>query len=258
METTFGNLDELVFANRNKAYGAYAHRKNYPRYMNRALTAVLLVFLLVMALPVISNYHKDKRNNIGSNYVIVEPMINPVKEQDNLPVLPEEKPGGKIATVSRQPVIIIDTSALTDDMAGMQEKVENKGMDDTTAGGGTNPETEKPALKIIDEPTPVTYLIVEEMPEFPGGYEGLKNYLGKNLVYPQIAIDIGIQGRVFVGFVINEKGKPVEVNILRGIGGGCDEEALRVVQNMPDWRPGYQNGIAVRVQYSLGILFTLK
>ena len=102
------------------------------------------------------------------------------------------------------------------------------------------------------------FKIVEEMPSFPGGEQKLMEFVGKNIKYPQIARETGIQGRVFVNFVVEPDGSVSNVTVLRGIGGGCDEEAMRVVKNMPKWKPGKQRGKAVRVQYMLPVNFRLQ
>jgi protein TonB len=102
------------------------------------------------------------------------------------------------------------------------------------------------------------FTIVEEMPSFPGGEAELFKYLGKNIQYPQMARDASIQGVVYVTFVVDKDGKIKDVKVLRGIGGGCDEEAVRVVKNMPTWKPGKQRGKPVSVQYNLPIRFTLR
>jgi protein TonB len=102
------------------------------------------------------------------------------------------------------------------------------------------------------------FMVVESMPEFPGGDADLYKYLAENIKYPQMAKESGIQGRVFVTFVVERDGSVTDVKVLRGIGGGCDEEAIRVVKNMPRWTPGKQRGKAVRVQYNLPVKFTLQ
>lgn len=102
------------------------------------------------------------------------------------------------------------------------------------------------------------FTIVEQMPQFPGGDAALLKYLSNNIKYPPIAKDAGIQGTVYVTFVVNVEGKVKDVKVLRSIGGGCDEEAVRVVQSMPSWSPGKQRGKPVPVQYNLPIRFTLK
>ena len=101
------------------------------------------------------------------------------------------------------------------------------------------------------------FQIVEEMPAFPGGEAKLMEYVAKNIKYPQIARETGIQGRVFVGFVVEPDGSVSNVKILRGIGGGCDEEAMRVIKSLPKWKPGKQRGKAVRVSYQIPVVFKL-
>jgi periplasmic protein TonB len=102
------------------------------------------------------------------------------------------------------------------------------------------------------------FTIVEEQPAFPGGDAALMEYLGKNISYPPMAKESGIQGTVFVQFVVEPDGSVSNAKILRGIGGGCDEEAIRVVRNMPKWKPGRQRGKPVRVYFNLPIRFILQ
>ena len=99
---------------------------------------------------------------------------------------------------------------------------------------------------------------VEEMPSFPGGDEALFKFLGKNINYPQMAADAGITGMVYVTFVVEKDGSVADARISKGIGGGCDEEAVRVLKQMPKWSPGKQRGKAVNVQFNLPIRFRLK
>ena len=108
----------------------------------------------------------------------------------------------------------------------------------------------------IDEPD--FYIVVEKDPEFPGGEIARLKYLRDNVKYPQAAREAGIQGIVYLSFIIEASGTVSNVEVLRGIGGGCDEEAVRVVKNMPKWSPGEQRDQKVRVQYSLQIKFTLQ
>lgn len=101
------------------------------------------------------------------------------------------------------------------------------------------------------------FTVVEQMPEFPGGAGAMMKYLGDNIQYPQMAREIGTQGTVFVTFVVEPNGAITGVRILRGIGSGCDEEAIRVVKSMPKWTPGKQRGRSVRVQFNLPVKFIL-
>ena len=101
------------------------------------------------------------------------------------------------------------------------------------------------------------YTVVEEMPKYIGGEDARITFLINNINYPKSAKEAGIQGTVYVTFVINTEGDVVDVKVLRGIGGGCDEEAIRVVSLMPKWIPGRQSGKVVNVQYNMPIKFTL-
>ena len=101
------------------------------------------------------------------------------------------------------------------------------------------------------------YQTVEQMPQFPGGEAALIDFVGKNIQYPQEAKEKNISGRVFVGFVIEKDGSVSNVEVVRGIGGGCDEEAVRVIKGMPKWEPGKQKGKPVRVNYMMPINFKL-
>jgi protein TonB len=95
------------------------------------------------------------------------------------------------------------------------------------------------------------FTVVEEMPQFPGGQDALMKYIGKELKYPEEAVENGVQGMVYVSFVVEADGSISNPKVLRGIGYGCDVEAHRVVKGMPNWIPGKQRGKEVRVQYNL-------
>ena len=99
---------------------------------------------------------------------------------------------------------------------------------------------------------------VEDMPEFPGGEQAMMDFVSKNVVYPKEAQEKGISGRVMVSFIVEKDGSVNEVKIVRGIGGGCDEEAVRVVKAMPKWKPGKEKGKPVRVSYMMPIFFKLQ
>jgi len=101
------------------------------------------------------------------------------------------------------------------------------------------------------------FLVVEEAPEFPGGQDAMMKFLADNITYPKEALDSLIHGTVYVNFIVEPDGSVSNIEVKRGIGGGCDEEAVRVIQMMPKWKPGTQRGEPVRVQYSLPIRFVL-
>lgn len=120
---------------------------------------------------------------------------------------------------------------------------------------GIRPDVTLPANDKADS----IYTVAKKMPEFPGGVKALMTYLSENIKYPEQARNDSIQGRVFVSFVIEKDGRVSDVQVLRGIGGGCDEEAVRVISAMPDWKPGLnKKGEAVRVRYNLPVKYTLE
>ena len=117
--------------------------------------------------------------------------------------------------------------------------------------------TEDNPIQVLKNYNDTVYQVVEQMPQFPGGEKALMEYIGKNIVYPVEAKEKEIQGRVFINFVIEKDGSVSNVKVLRGIGGGCDEEAVRAVSSLPKWKPGIQKGKPVRVSYQIPILFKL-
>ena len=102
------------------------------------------------------------------------------------------------------------------------------------------------------------FMVVEQMPEFPGGDDAMSKFLDENLVYPKQAKKQNIQGKVWIGFIVDKDGTVRNVEVLRGIGGGCEEEAVRVIKLMPKWKPGTQSGKPVMVKFRFPINFTLS
>lgn len=130
---------------------------------------------------------------------------------------------------------------------------------DVTADEDTEVEEYEPApMEEEDKEEEKVFVVVEDQPEFPGGEQARKQYLSENIEYPQLARESGIEGTVYVTFVVEKDGSISDVRVLRGIGGGCDEEAIRVVKEMPKWEPGKQRGKEVRVQFNMPIRFTLQ
>jgi protein TonB len=254
MENKIKDLDDLIFRERNKKYGAYANRKNYSRYMFLALVGGITVFLTAISAPLIASY-VDGVITEGRHTVVIEDTLVTIDHKIVDVVIPpttQPKPMYKPFVVPK----VVDDPDDVVDISDMIDKIENRKVDDSSTVGPVDiPDDKQP---VLDIPKQETFLIVEEMPEFPGGDEGRIKYLAANVKYPQSARELGIQGIVYVSFVVDETGKVVEVELLRGIGGGCDEEAMRVVKNMPNWKPGRQTGKEVRVKFSVSINFRLE
>ena len=168
--------------------------------------------------------------------------IVPITEQKVKPPPPKPPPQVTIINVVKDDVEVEDDIEIDVD------------MDDDTEMEEYVPVVEEEE-EVVEEQI---FLVVEEMPSFPGGEKEMYRYIGKNIEYPRMAKESGISGRVFVTFVVEKDGRVTDVKVLRGIGGGCDEEAVRVIKSMPRWKPGKQRGKPVRVQYRMPIKFTLQ
>lgn len=112
-------------------------------------------------------------------------------------------------------------------------------------------------VPIIVEDSSSVFQIVETMPEFPGGQDKMYDFITKNLNYPKLAKENGIQGKVFVSFVVEKDGRISNVKCIKDIGSGCGEECVRIIKKMPNWKPGTQGGKFVRVQFNLPFIFKL-
>ena len=136
------------------------------------------------------------------------------------------------------------------------ETVKSESIADESENLSNIDEMEAKTVDIITEEE--VFATEEQMPEYPGGEEALIKYLRENLKYPEKAREQQLQGKVILSFHIQKDGKVDNIEVLNGIGGGCDEEAVRVVSEMPNWSPGYEKGNPVIVKYTLPISFVLK
>ena len=249
--------NELVFANRNKEYGAYVIRRNYNKRVVVALLIALGVVLLSVGIPLIvrllSNIDFGKKNVVSEEITLAEPPPIDKTEPPPPPVIP---PPPVQQTIKFTPPVVVKDEEVPEEPPPTQEEMKDVQISTVTQEGSKEvvdlpPETDADEGKV--------FTFVEEMPSFPGGEAKLMEYISKNIKYPMIAKENGIQGRVYVTFVVDKDGKIKDAKILRGgLGGGLEEEALRVVRSMPDWKAGKQNGRAVQVQYNLPINFQLK
>lgn len=165
--------------------------------------------------------------------------------QQNTPPPPPAPPAPSIILN-----IVDNTTEINDDISIDAEADENTKVDEYVA-----PVAKQAVEEEIEELE--IFQVVENAPAFPGGDIARQKFLQDNIKYPQMARESGIQGSVFVTFVVERNGSVTDVKLLRGIGGGCDEEAIRVIKNMPRWEPGKQRGKPVRVQFNMPIKFTL-
>ena len=208
-------------------------------------TQIGLIIALLIAWLAFEHKSYDKRqideSLLNREVVLDEEMVEITKQEEQKPQ-PVEQPQ------QTTQLEIVDDNVETEDININAEVEQNEVIEEYVA-----PEVVEE--EVVEQEI---FQIVEEMPAFPGGEAKLMEYVGKNIKYPQIARETGIQGRVFIGFVVEPDGSVSNVKLLRGIGGGCDEEAMRVVKSMPKWKPGKQRGKAVRVSYQIPVFFKLQ
>jgi periplasmic protein TonB len=254
MKNTEKNLDEIIFEKRNRAYGAYALRKCYSKNLIRAMVIAFTIFLMGVSIPLIASYMSEVKYVNEKKDIEIEIGKVKIKTEIKLPEAP--KAIEKKVPVYRPPVVTTNPEEVTGDLDVLMSLSVNRNPNDT---GTIDVPEDKPKIDVIEDKAEEPPLpVVAEMPEFPGGDEGRIKFFFDNIKYPEMARQIGIQGKVFYTFVVEKDGSISNIKLLRGIGAGCDEEAERVLALMPKWKPGRQNGREVRVQFNLPIAFILK
>jgi len=247
------SLEEMVFRNKNKLYGAYSLRRKYNKYLTLSLILAFFLMLSGLAYPVIASLmNKGNGHNIpeSGNY---DPVPPPKTEP---PAVTPPPPPPSVKVPQFQIPKIVDDSVESD--FGKQESLaDNKSAPPPSIDPDVTPSDNRPEPTIPTPEKQAPRLWVEEMPEFPGGNEAMTTFLMNNLKYPEDAKEIGITGKVYITFVVETDGSITDVKIIRGIGSSCDEEAVRVVKSMPNWVPGKQNNIPVSVRFNLPIKFVL-
>ena len=262
MKTTAENretFEEIVFSNRNKEYGAYQIRSEYAKTLSRGLMVSVTALLVAIAIPLIAGLYNN--GNTGKPDITISvDMDNPndaKKDEIDPPPPPDDTRKMEEQQRFEAPVVTDDTANLSPNSFDM-DFWNQRGNTSLTANDTIPAATTEPP-KVIETPEPPkTYTVVSEMPEFPGGEAARLKFLRENIVYPRDARELGITGTVYISFVVDEKGHIVELGIARGIGGGCEAEALRVTSMMPTWTPGKQGGIAVRVHFTMAVKFELN
>ena len=259
---------ELVFEGKNKEYGAYRLRQDSTKRHIRALIIVLIFAVVFFSLPTLISIVTPKDDDrivvttVTELTNLEEAKTEEKEVQEVKPELPPPPP--EIKTIKfTPPVITRDEVSPEEEMKTMKDVTESTaavGNIDKTEGMDVN-EADLDQLKDIvttEQPGPEKpYEFVEQMPQYPGGEPEMRAFIAKNLRYPTIAQENGIQGRVIVRFVVSKTGEISEITVVRGIDPLCDKEAVRVIKMMPKWIPGKQNGNEVSVIYNVPVVFKL-
>lgn len=265
---------DLVFEGRNKAYGAYRLRKSTTKRNILAMVAVVIMLIVAFIILTVKNFVDEQRAKVAMTQVAEltnykQPEKKAEVKQKKVEVEPErvvERVKSSIKFTA--PVIKKDEEVKPDEELKTQDELMSTktaiGTFDVKGNDDANGEILK-AKEVIAEPEPPkheeenkVFDIVEQQPLFPGGPAALMKYLSENTKYPVVAQENGVQGRVTVQFVVEKDGSISDVHVLRGVDPSLDKEAVRVVKSMPRWTPGKQNGITVRVNYRVPVLFRLQ
>lgn len=243
------DFDDIVFANRNREYGAYCLRKRYNRITGFSILGTVTACTIIAL--VISMTTKPVTATTGTErFVIVKPEAfkPPVVE------VPEpEPPKGMLKQKQNLAPKVVEDTAVTDVFIPLTEV-----MIETTVNGDTNDiviEAEQP-VEIIPAEKKI-FIVVEEPAMYPGGDRALLEYISRNIKYPQEALANNIQGRVFLKFVVTEDGSVGEIQMLKSVDPLLDKEAMRVVGTLPRFKPGKQGGTPVCVWYSVPVFFQI-
>ena len=265
---------DLVFEGRNKAYGAYRLRKSTTKRNILAMVAVVILLIVAFIILTVKNFVDEQRAKVAMTQVAEltnydQPKKKAEVKQKKVEVEPErvvERVKSSIKFTA--PVIKKDEEVKPDEELKTQDELMSTktaiGTFDVKGNDDANGEILK-AKEVIAEPEPPkheeenkVFDIVEQQPLFPGGPAALMKYLSENTKYPVVAQENGVQGRVTVQLVVEKDGSISDVHVLRGVDPSLDKEAVRVVKSMPRWTPGKQNGITVRVNYRVPVLFRLQ
>ena len=216
---------------------------------NKKTSNLLVGAILTLAVLFVgfewSERDKKVTTDTGIETVIFEEEIIPITEQEQ----PKQAPPPPEAPKVEEVLEIMDNDSQV-------EESTIQASDDTQAAV----EVKYTPVEVEEEEVEEQQIfqVVEEMPEFPGGMGECMKFLGKNIKYPTISQENGVQGRVIVQFVVNRDGSIVDPVVVRGVDPYLDKEALRVIQMMPKWKPGKQRGKAVRVKYTVPVMFRLQ
>lgn len=272
---------DMVFAGKNKAYGAYVLRKGTS---NRNIKAIVILVIAALLVGGFLAWKVIEQRRLEEQQAYMEAMeLSKLQEQakqerkKNQPKVQAKVQPKKEIPVARAtqkftaPVIKKDELVKEENQVKQMDKLDDKvavgaenqkGTGDRTAEAVRNDIAVNvpppPKQEVKQEVSNKVFDVVEQMPSFPGGNGALMAWLSKNINYPAAAAENGIQGRVIVAFVVEPNGSISNVKVVRSVDPSLDKEAASVVSRMPKWNPGKQNGQEVRVKYNVPVTFKLQ
>jgi protein TonB len=260
---------DIVFANRNKAYGAYQLRREYPNNLLKALGMGLLLMALLMLSPKIlaafANLVPDEVQGEPSDKEWVTTSVE-IAPPPTIKATPPPK-----ASVAYKPPVVAPDHEVDETPAPDVQSVLDDGRDigaQTVEGPDDAPPSLDPAgngsavveVPVVPEDEPVESFEVSRMPAFPGGDAEMFRWIAKNMNYPEQARETGVEGPVVLQFVVAKNGAIQDIQVVKTPVGGASlgQEAVRVVKSMPPWTPGEHNGKPVKVKFTLPLRFHLQ
>lgn len=252
--------DDIVFERRNKEYGAYINRQNYSKYVLIALGITVVVLILVLAAPAIAEFLKSAR---GSDEPKLKEMT--VSLDQPPPITPQPPPPDvrippPVKTIIKflPPKVTEKEVVEEEEMPTIEEIKENETGAVAQEGTGEVVFDEPVQEVAAESDDDKVFIAVEQQAEFPGGMAAMYKFLNKNQKYPPSARRMGVEGKVFVKFIVDREGAISNIEIMKGINADLDKEAIRLIKLMPPWKPGKQNGRSVKSQFVLPINFKLE
>ncbi|MFH0843117.1 MAG: energy transducer TonB [Bacteroidota bacterium] len=249
-------FDDIVFEIRNKEYGAYKLRKRYSRNVLIATLIGVIILSTAIITPYLNAKAAESRTKRAERQVEIK-MENLDQPTDVVapPPPPPPPPQESVQQAKYVPPVVVDSIKPEDAvelMTADEAAVEIQNEEVVEYVEPVNEEVQE------EEAEPEPFVVVEEMPMFPGGDPALLAYIAEHTQYPEVAKENNIQGRVIVRFCVTSKGGVNQVSVLKGVDPELDAEAIRVVQSLPPFKPGKQGGKPVPVWYMVPITFTLK
>ncbi|HVB02981.1 MAG TPA: TonB family protein [Chitinophagaceae bacterium] len=257
---------DILFEGKNKEYGAYQLRKEYDRRIRNA-TLIMVIAFILLAIGIILRTYLNRDELLHPKKPIADINLESVNLKNTPPPLPPPPPPPQppklMSAIKYTTPVVVKNEVKPEEQPPNMDQIKNLAISTKNIAGSANgidPNLVDQGTGVVaSEPANHVFRSVEQMPEFPGGDDALLRYLSDHIRYPAVARENGIQGTVFLEFVVNADGSIQNVKVISNpIGGGCEDEAMRVVKGMPRWRPGRQNGQAVRVFFHLPVRFRLE
>ena len=254
--------DDIVFENRNRAYGAYVIRNIYGRHMLFSCVISTIIMGFILAFPCIVEYFKDQEEvkDVSLKEIKYNELAAPPPIDRNIPPPQKLDIPPPVKTITKfLPPKVTHKEITEEEKMPTQDEIKQNDTGAETVDGPGEVVPEDPVEEVVKQGNDehVIFIVVEQQAEFPGGFQAMGKFLAKNMKYPVQARRMEIEGSVYVSFVIDRDGNISDPQIIKGISAECDREAIRVVKLMPPWKPGKQNGKPVNCRFVLPIKFKL-